>query len=181
MNISAIILNDNKITTVDKVKLSWSKTPKNALILVYTPSSSQKNDIAVKLFATINHRREDMEVAIYCASKDNTKLVFKEMATPYIVIVKNNILQSVYSEDITPDTISRLITTIVESDMINVETNMMKNDTGNVKNKIEPTPSTSKDVLDNDVTNTTSDSINSIGVPKGAKRSYRSYDDAYEK
>ena len=103
------------------------------------------------------------------------------MATPYIVIVKNNILQSVYSEDITPDTISRLITTIVESDMINVETNMMKNDTGNVKNKIEPTPSTSKDVLDNDVTNTTSDSINSIGVPKGAKRSYRSYDDAYEK
>jgi hypothetical protein len=178
MNISAIILNDNKITTVDKVKLSWSKTPKNALILVYTPNLSQKNDIAVKLFATINHRREDMEVAIYCASKDNTKLVFKEMTTPYIVIVKNNILQSVYSEDITPDTISRLITTIVESDMVNIETNTIKSDS--VK-KIEPIPSTSKDTSDNDLTNTTNDSINSIGVPKGAKRSYRSYDDAYEK
>lgn len=117
MNISAIILNDKHVSDYDKISLTWSKTPKHALVLVYVPNTSPENDQAVRLFATVNHQRNDMEMAIYCATHSNDKLIFPKMEPPYIIIFKNNLLQSVYSEKIDKETVSKIIGTILDSDM----------------------------------------------------------------
>ena len=117
MNISAIILNDKHVSDSDRIALTWSKTPKHALVLVYVPNTSPENDHAVRLFATVNHQRNDMEMAIYCATHSNDKLIFPKMEPPYIIIFKNNLLQSVYNEKIDKETVSKIIGTVLESDV----------------------------------------------------------------